>query len=166
MCLTHTDALLGDESGESGDDPETVAAEEAAAKERKKAGLPEITVDTVNSTIATKVLNLSKTIPIMYGIKVFYSLFPNHFCAHFGASALHPRTCLTKRVSKLDAGLGRFDDAAKLSNLQQLYFSPIRIVCTILVFVFLCLILLQGGTNDSLIDSLNCQDERKDSDHH
>ena len=64
MCLTHTDTLLGDEidesDGDSEGDPETVAAEEAAAKERKRAGLPEISVDTVNSTIATKVLILSK----------------------------------------------------------------------------------------------------------
>ncbi len=59
-CITRT--LQGEESeqDDSEDDPEALAAEEAADKERKKAGLPQIDVDTVNSTIATKVMPLSK----------------------------------------------------------------------------------------------------------
>lgn len=60
--MTHT--LQGEDSEQDDSDPEdnaeAIAAEEAAEKERKKAGLPEINVDTVNSSIATKMLPLSK----------------------------------------------------------------------------------------------------------
>lgn len=54
---------LKGENGPSDDDddddcPEALAAEEAAVKERKRAGLPEITPDTLNSAVATKMLSL------------------------------------------------------------------------------------------------------------
>lgn len=59
--MTHT--LQGDSEEEdsgSEENPQALSAEEAAEKERKKAGLPEINVDTVNSSIATKMLPLSR----------------------------------------------------------------------------------------------------------
>ncbi len=58
--------LKGDESEQSDDDggeAEQLAAEEAAIKERKRAGLPEISPDTLNSSIANKMLTLSPRNP-------------------------------------------------------------------------------------------------------
>ena len=58
MCLT----LQGDDDDdeyEDSIDPQELAAEEAAGKERKKAGIPEIHVDALNSSAAPKFLTLS-----------------------------------------------------------------------------------------------------------
>lgn len=74
----------------SHEEAQEVAAEEAAAKERKKAGLPEINLDDLNSRIAPKMLILSyelvmilkriinffdgnwKTIPIKAGCRIAF----------------------------------------------------------------------------------------------
>lgn len=52
-----------DQSDEGDGEVEQLAAEEAAVKERKRAGLPEITPDTLNSSIANKMLTLSPRNP-------------------------------------------------------------------------------------------------------
>lgn len=50
----------GDDSSDSeGEDPKQLAAAEAAEKERKKAGIPEITPDSLLSAIAPKMMILS-----------------------------------------------------------------------------------------------------------
>lgn len=54
-----------DGSGEGGLDPTTTAAEERAAKIRKKAGLPEMTADHLPGTIAVKMMNLIFNLTIM-----------------------------------------------------------------------------------------------------
>ena len=53
-------------------DPEEDAREDHAAKLRKKAGLPQIDVDTVPSTIATKMLN--PDLDLQYQVFVFISI--------------------------------------------------------------------------------------------
>lgn len=45
-------------------DPDQDKAQDEAAKQRKRAGLPELTVDTLPSSIATKMMNLDSYHPI------------------------------------------------------------------------------------------------------
>ncbi len=55
-----------DGSGESDSDeidPEKDKAQDEASKQRKRAGLPELTVDTLPSSIATKMMNLDAYYP-------------------------------------------------------------------------------------------------------
>lgn len=48
-----------DDDDDEENDPEALAAEEAASKERKRAGLPELTPDSLNSAVANKMMSLS-----------------------------------------------------------------------------------------------------------
>lgn len=116
-----------DEDDMSHEEAQEVAAEEAAAKERKKAGLPEINLDDLNSRIAPKMLILSyelvmilkriinffdgnwKTIPIKAGCRI---AFKNR-----------SKDLLSETLSELDSGLQKFDEAELLTALQQKIFS-------------------------------------------
>lgn len=53
-----------------------------------------------------------------------------------GAPTLYPRSCLSKRVSRLDAGLQRFNGATTLSELQTLLFSSKPRKSRIILVVF------------------------------
>lgn len=104
-------------SEEDSFDPLAQAAEETAAKVRKRAGLPELVADALPSTVAMKMmilfLNLSKFSRIENKTLSMLISFAHWF-------ATFPRTCLAKRTKKLQDGLDKFEEAASLTNLQEM----------------------------------------------
>ena len=120
-----------EDSSEDTIDPEKDRAEDEASKQRKRAGLPQITVDTLPSTIATKMLKLDCYLKFGCRPLVFQQLVFSLPSFVWGPLEPDPRTCLTKRVVKLEVGLKRFTDAASLTTLQSMILvstGPISVV--------------------------------------
>ena len=118
-------------------DPKDVQAGKAAAAEmaaRKRAGLPELQLDALPSTIATKLMILSL---LLFGGKVvIVKGFANERinCTRHSRNSSpthnfsHPiRTCLVKRQNKLQDGLDKLSGAAKLSTLQEQTLVPKKV---------------------------------------
>ena len=129
--------LPGDHADEDSDDtidPEKDRAEDEASKQRKRAGLPQITVDTLPSTIATKMMKLDCHLNLGCRPLVFQQLVFSLPSFVWGPLEPDPRTCLTKRLVKLEVGLKRFTDAASLTNLQSMILVSTGFISVVIYF--------------------------------